>query len=262
VTAEAAAALDANFAELIRWYAGRPGGEMREDPDVTVCSTGLAYRAVNGAVGLRFDPAGVAERIADVTRWFAGRVGPWRWLVGPTSVPSDLDRHLRAAGFDLVSDNPGMTLDLSHAADVERPPTGVEIRPLDDLAGLDAWGEICRRALELDPLRARAWRDAQDLAVGSRGPMRIWIANLHGEPVATAALFEGAGVAGVYNVATVPEARGCGIGRAITATVLAEAVARGHRLAVLGSSDLGFPVYRRLGFREVSRLRSYALPVA
>ena len=92
--------------------------------------------------------------------------------------------------------------------------------------------------------------------------MRIWIATLHGEPVAAASLFEGAGVAGVYNVATVPEARGRGIGRAVTATVLAEAVARGHRLAVLGSSDLGFPVYRRLGFTEVSRLRSYALPVA
>ena len=69
-------------------------------------------------------------------------------------------------------------------------------------------------------------------------------------------------MAGVYNVATVQEARGRGIGRAVTATVLAEAVARGHRLAVLGSSDLGYPVYHRLGFREVSRLRSYALPVA
>ena len=259
---DAAAALDANFGELLRWYAGRPGGEVREDPDVTLCSTGLAFRAVNGAVGLRLAPATIDQRIADVTRWFAGRVGPWRWLVGATSAPPDLDRHLRAGGFDLVSDNPGMTLDLSHAADIEGPPPGVEIWPLDDLAGLDAWADINRRALELDPLRARAWRDAQGPAIGSPGPMRIWIANLHGEPVATAALFEGAGVAGVYNVATMPEARGRGIGRAITATVLAEAVSRGYRLAVLGSSDLGYPVYRRLGFREVSRLRSYALPVA
>ncbi len=79
-------------------------------------------------------------------------------------------------------------------------------------------------------------------------------------PVAAAALFDGAGVAGVYNVVTVPEARRRGIGRAVTNAVLDEAVARGHTLAVLGASDLGLPVYRRLGFREVSRLRSYALP--
>lgn len=155
-----------------------------------------------------------------------------------------------------------MALDLGRVAERERPPNGVEIRPLDYVAGLDAWAEINGGALKLDPVRARAWRDAQGPAVGSRGPMRIWIASLHGEPVATAALFEGAGVAGIFSVATVPEARGHGIGRAVTATVLTEAVARGHRLAVLGSSHLGYPVYRRLGFREVSRLRSYALPVA
>lgn len=262
MSAEAAAALDANFAEVIRWYGSRPGGEVRADPDVIACSTGLAFRAVNGAAALRLDPATIEERIADVTRWFAGHVGPWRWLVGPTSAPADLDRHLRAAGFDLVGDNPGMALHLDGAKEVEAPPDGVEIAPIHDLAGLDAWAEINRRALELDPLRTSAWRDAQEHAIGSTGPMRIWVATLHGEPVGAASLFEGAGIAGVYNVATVPEARGRGIGRAVTAAVLAEAVARGHRLAVLGSSDLGFSVYRRLGFREVSRLRSYALPVA
>jgi ribosomal protein S18 acetylase RimI-like enzyme len=77
--------------------------------------------------------------------------------------------------------------------------------------------------------------------------------------VAAAALFVGAGVAGVYNVCTVPEVRGQGIGRAVTAAVLDDAVRRGLRIAVLGSSPMGYPVYRRLGFRDVSRLRSYVV---
>ena len=77
--------------------------------------------------------------------------------------------------------------------------------------------------------------------------------------VAAAALFVGAGVAGIYNVCTVPEARGRGIAGAVTAAALDEGAARGCRLAVLGSSEMGYPVYRRLGFRDVSRLRSYAL---
>ena len=83
--------------------------------------------------------------------------------------------------------------------------------------------------------------------------------SIDGVAVAAAALFVGAGVAGIYNVCTVPEARGRGIAGAVTAAALDEGAARGCRLAVLGSSEMGYPVYRRLGFRDVSRLRSYAL---
>ena len=44
----------------------------------------------------------------------------------------------------------------------------------------------------------------------------------------------------------------------MTSAALAEAVGRGQRTAVLGSSEMGYPVYRRLGFRDVSRLVSFA----
>jgi len=256
-----AAALDANFSELIRWYASRPGGETLARADVTVCSTGLAFRSINGAVDIDFDPASADERIAEVGRWFGARGLPWRWLVGPTSRPADLGDRLRAAGYDLVGDSAGMALGLAGFA-AEPLPAGVEIETVDTLGGLDAWAEIQRRALALDATRTRAWRDAHDRALSAAVPLRDWIARLDGTPVAAAALFIGGAVAGIYNVATVPEARGVGIGRAVTAAALAEAVARGQRTAVLGASDLGHPVYRRLGFRDVSRLRSYALAEA
>lgn len=254
----AAAALDANFAALIRWYAERRGGEVHDDGDLVRCSTGLAFRSINGVVGIDLDPETADERIGQVRDWFAGRDVPWRWLVGPTTRPSDLGDRLVRASFELVSDGAGMALDLA-GFEAEVLPAGVEIATVDDLAGLEAWEELQRRALALDDTRARAWRDAHDRALSADVPLRDWIARLDGVPVAAAALFDAAGVAGIYNVATVPEARGRGIGRAVTATAIQEGVARGHRVAVLGASELGYPVYRRLGFREVSRLRSYAL---
>jgi ribosomal protein S18 acetylase RimI-like enzyme len=261
--AAAAAALDANFAELIRWYASRPGGEVVENGDVTTCSTGLAFRSINCAVAIDLDPATADERIAEVGAWFGARGLPWRWLVGPTSRPLDLGERLLRAGLELVGDGAGMALDLGRCAPEPEPlPAGVTIETVDDLAGLAAWEELQRRALELDETRARAWRDAHDRALSADVPLRDWIARLDGAPVAAAALFVAGGVAGIYNVATVPEARGRGIGRAITAAALAEGVARGQRTAVLGSSEMGYPVYRRLGFREVSRLRSYAWGVS
>jgi ribosomal protein S18 acetylase RimI-like enzyme len=255
--AEAATALDANFGELIRWYASRPGGEIVEAGDASLCSTGLAFRSVNGGVGLHLDPAAADRRIAEVAAWFGERGVPWRWLLGATSRPDDLGDRLLRAGFELVSDSPGMALDLDGFV-AEPAPPGVEIVTVDDLRGLDQWEALQHRALELDDTRTRAWRDAHDRALSADIPLRDWIALLDGEPVAAAALFVAADVAGIYNVATVPEARGRGIGGAVTSAAIAEGVARGLRTAVLGSSEMGFPVYRRLGFREVSRIRSYA----
>ena len=256
--AAAAAALDANFADLIRWYASRPGGEIVDAGDVTRCSTGLAFRSVNCAVDIDLDPSTADDRIGQVRDWFEARGMPWRWLVGPTSRPVDLGERLIRAGFALVSDGAGMALDLT-GFEPEAPPAAVQITTVDDLAGLSDWEELQRRALALDDVRTRAWRDAHDRALSAGGPMRVWVARVDGVPVAASGLFVAAGVAGIYNVATVPEARGRGIGRAVTVAALAEGIAQGQRTAVLGASDMGYPVYRRLGFREVSRLRSYAL---
>jgi len=58
-------------------------------------------------------------------------------------------------------------------------------------------------------------------------------------------------------VCTLPELRRMGIGRAVTAAVIAEGRERGLRVAVLGASAMGEPVYRAMGFREVGRLRNW-----
>ena len=52
-------------------------------------------------------------------------------------------------------------------------------------------------------------------------------------------------------VATLPEARGQGLGAHVTAEPLRRAQALGYRVGVLQSSDAGHPVYRRLGFQDV-----------
>lgn len=129
-----------------------------------------------------------------------------------------------------------------------------------DDGGLERWRDVQQRGLGLDAASAEAWWTAhRRLGIEAWPPLRNWIAYLDGAPVAAAALFIGAGVAGIYNVCTVPEARGRGIGSAVTAVAIDAAVADGLELAVLGASDMGFSIYRRLGFREVSRLRSYAV---
>jgi len=88
-------------------------------------------------------------------------------------------------------------------------------------------------------------------------PFWCYLALLNGLPVSTSQLFLSAGVAGIYNVTSLPEVRGRGIGAAVTQTALLDARAMGYRVGILQASHLGYPVYRRLGFQDFGRLCVY-----
>ncbi len=92
---------------------------------------------------------------------------------------------------------------------------------------------------------------------GYGDPWRHYVGWLDGEPVATTTIFLAAGVAGVYFVMTVPEARRRGIGAAITHAALVEARDSGFEYGVLGSSAAGRSVYAGLGFREYCTINLY-----
>jgi len=257
-----AAAVEDNFADLLAWYASFPGGRVDRAPDRWLCQTGVPFRAVNAVVRTDLPPATADTRIAATIAELRIAGDPWRWLVGPTARPSDLIARLLAAGLALASDSPGMALDITGPLTVPaaRVP-GLEIRLVASVADLDRWAELQRRALGLDDAATAAWRTVHARpGLGEDVALRTSIAIHGGRAVASAAVFIAAGVAGVYNVCTLPEMRGLGIGRAITASVLEDGRRQGMRIAVLGASPMGDPVYRGMGFREVCRLRSYFDP--
>ena len=76
-------------------------------------------------------------------------------------------------------------------------------------------------------------------------------------PAGTAQLFLGAGVAGIYQVTCLPEARRQGIGGAVTWAALRAARARSYRVGILPASEQGSGVHRRLGYQAYGRLNQY-----
>ena len=79
----------------------------------------------------------------------------------------------------------------------------------------------------------------------------MYVGYTDGEPVSSGLGMLTGRTIGVYNIATVDRARRRGYGAAMTSRVVADGVAAGADVAILQASDMGRPIYERLGFRTV-----------
>jgi len=75
--------------------------------------------------------------------------------------------------------------------------------------------------------------------------------------VAVSSVFVDGGVAGVYNVATLESHRRRGIGEAMTWRSVSRGRETGCVVATLQASELGKPVYERMGFRVVAPYKTF-----
>jgi len=178
------------------------------------------------------------------------------WWLEPPLKPGDWEATLAPHGFILSSETPGMAADLTKLNEPLRTPPGLDIRQVDDPQNLRAWSEIFVSGYGLPAGWSPLMFDFM-AGLGLTLPVRNYLGFLEGHPVAASTLFCGAGVAGVYCVATLPEARGQGIGAAMTLKPLKEARDLGYRAGVLQSSEMGYGVYQQLGFEHVCQIENF-----
>ncbi len=87
--------------------------------------------------------------------------------------------------------------------------------------------------------------------------LTAFIGSVGGEPTGSAAVFVSEGVAGVYNIATVPQRRGQGVGEAMTWVAVRAGQEAGATCAILQASEQGEPIYGRMGFVTPTRYRQF-----
>ena len=184
---------------------------------------------------------------------------PALWWVCPSSRPADLAKRLLENGFTVDEDGPGMAVALENL-NVDLPlPSGLSVREAQDDASQWEWCRTMAMGFEVPAARVdfamNSWHDL--LSQVDPEITQAYIAWLDGEPVATSLLQLGGGVAGIYVVATIPEARRNGVGAQVTLYPLLQARARGYKVGVIEASEMGFGVYQSLGFKEYCRICSY-----
>lgn len=230
------------------------------EPDVAWALAPMADTFRNVVLAARFAPEDADRRIAEIADAYRRAGTGFVWWVGPADTPADLGERLTRAGLALEGTAPAMAAILADVPLDEPPPPGLEIAPVTDPQTLDAFLEVIAADWlewtggDMTPVQRRtldAWRRDIPPRI-SREPVPLrWIGRVDGRVVATARVTIGAGVAGLYAISTLGTHRGRGFGRAMTIAALRAAHSIGHRIGVLQSSDLGYGVYRRLGFREL-----------
>jgi len=167
-----------------------------------------------------------------------------------------------ALGLVRVTDRvwmPGMALHPMASGTGMPMPSELDIRLATDAKGVAAHIEAAATGFDVPA----DWLEAlltEDLA--RHADFRIYTGFVEEQPVVAGAGIRSGTTIGIYNIATVPDARRRGFGAAMTQRIIDDGSADGCDVAVLQASEDGKPIYERLGFRTVVEYDAYCDPPA
>jgi hypothetical protein len=156
--------------------------------------------------------------------------------------------HLQPAGFAVIRDIPGMSVDLAKLPGSVPVPAGFSIRKVDDLEALKTWTHTFGRGFGLpdssfEPFYTLLASAGIDLPVG------YYIGYLNGQPVTASSLFLMDGIAGITALPRFRRPAGWVWEQDHAAA--AAGCAPWGRISDPAVVEMGFRVYQRLGFRKV-----------
>ena len=176
-------------------------------------------------------------------------------------IENGLDQRLTAHGFTYGGDPAGMAVDLANLNEDITQPADLEIKHVENEAGLKAWVDTLVEGWPLPEIwRTYFIEGYLGYGLGAALDLRHFVGYVDGAPVTISSVMFAAGVAGIYAVATRPDFRGRGLGALITLAPLLEARDEDYRVGILQASDLGHPVYQRLGFEDVFHYKAFQHP--
>jgi ribosomal protein S18 acetylase RimI-like enzyme len=219
---------------------GAAGAELRRLPGVAaaVFPKGPERAVYNNALlELRLGAAERSDAIHAMEAAYAA-AGVARFAAWVHESDGAMRRELEQRGYTLDETTRAMGMALE---DLQLPRPEIELAPPD-------WTEYLR-IVGVPP---------DFLSGADPAAYQVLIARLDGENVATGMAFDLDGDCGIYNVGTLEHARRRGLGTALTALLVHDALARGCQTASLQSTAIAEGVYAAVGFRDLGRIFEYA----
>jgi GNAT superfamily N-acetyltransferase len=251
-------AIEMNVHEAWTSFAHGLGAIVHDEPDLIWFLSGLPFHLANGIVKAHFTADYLEDMLEERLRLLTAEQVPMAWLIGPSTRPVDLGSHLEARGWVLEDVAPGMAIKLQTLDESLSPPTSLTIERIHDEEGMRTWLRIMTVGSEMPEEGLTLLLELVSRHGFKESPIvHYYLGVLDDKPVATSLLYLGGGVAGIYNVATLPEVRRQGIGSALAVAPLLQARAWGYRIGTLQSTPMGHNLYHHLGFRVYCTFQAY-----
>ena len=255
---EMAKLIEENLSAKSMSFANLPGGE-RHSGNPNWFRSGLSRAGYNGITCAQLNLHDVDSQIEHCLEPFRQSTTPLTWWVGPLSEPGNLGRVLQTHGFSHNRDMIGMAANLDDLVEFIPPDLEYSFEPVSARDELREWLPLFMETFGVPA-------DESDLTFDtfahlSFSPSAEWFnyfIKINGEVVATSSLHLGAGVAGLYNIATHPAYRQHGLGTAITLLTFEQAKQMG---CTLGTLQTTYPnalrLYHRMGFEVYCKFGVY-----
>lgn len=228
--------------------------ESHDSPSLCLMNSNLKIAIFNRVLNTNLPTYEIDQKIQETIQYFESKSLPFEWHVDPQSRPNYLADRLEKAGLER-KESQGMATRIENLV-LPKEPKGFRYEKATSQENIEEFSKLLVEAYGMTEFGGSIFRDCI-IKIGVSEDFQHYIGYLDDKPVGTSSIFYAVGVAGLFNVSTLPEARGKRVGSVMSSVPFVDAVDKGYKIGILHSTEMGYNVYKRLGFQEICKLIRY-----
>lgn len=221
----------------------------------TLIDSGIPHAMTNWIIATNMSLKETEDKINKVIEYFSNRNLPFFWVTGPCTKPENL-ADILVTEYDFVAPTaqPGMAYDLNQLEEKSKLIENLELVKVTSYDEFQLWGDILVKSFGMNVELLKDYF-IRVISQKNEDKQSVFLGYYDGKAVGTALVYYETGVAGIYCIGTLEDTRGKGIGTAMTYETMHDAKEKGYEVAILHASEMGFSVYKRLGFKEYCKIQ-------
>lgn len=232
----------------LKFITSLPNMKVHEESDVFYVSADAPVFYFNSVFNARFN-GNANLKIESAKEFFRRRLrNSFTWHITPSSLPENLSQLIMAQGGEFRESMPFLAV---HLDDIPRDfpvPSNFDWKTVRDHEMLGEWISTYCHVRGYPESADKLFRIFSDLDLSESSRLQLIVGYLDDKPVSTYSIFLDREIAGFYSLTTLPEARGHGLGTAMSIVAVDLAKEYGYESAMLLSEPPSRNICKRLGF--------------